>query len=68
MLILYRLSAPSMASNSESPTVFAEISGSLCKTFNEFFNVANTYVRACLLEVIFAGSPRVDDNDLFVLT
>lgn len=43
-------------------------SGSLYNTFNEFFNVASTLVRAFLLSVMFAGSPSVPDKDLLVFT
>ena len=48
----------SIASSSSSPVVFAEISGSLCKTLSEFFNVSKTDLKAFLLSVILAGSPR----------
>lgn len=55
-------------SSSSSPTVLAEISGSLWSTFREFFSVVNTSVKAFLLSVILAGSPRVDERALFVFT
>lgn len=58
----------STASSSSSPTVLAEISGSLWSTLREFLSTPSTSVSAFLRSVILAGSPRVDDRPLFVLT
>jgi hypothetical protein len=43
-------------------------SGSLYNTLIEFFNVFATSVRAFLLSVILAGSPRAAASCLFELT
>ena len=50
------------SSNSSSPKVFAEISGSLCKTLKEFLRVFKISVKVFLLSEIVAGSPNAEDK------
>ena len=50
------------SSNSSSPKVFAEISGSLYKTLKEFLRVFKISVNVFLLSEIVAGSPNALDK------
>jgi len=63
LLFLYAmLSLLKAASSSSSPSVLAEISGSLYNTFNALFKVLKTSYKAFLLSVILAGSPNADER------
>ena len=70
-MLWFRLSLASLrraASNSSSPTVLAEISGSLWSTLRLFFRVPKISVSIFLRSVILAGSPMPAVSCLFEFT